>query len=259
MLLVALCTLGAVLGRIQNASRTRGQIDPISWAIQSVFSPLAQPMLGVARWSNDFWSGAAHGRELTAEVSRLQSQVRAAQLYLEQAELMRGEVDSLRKLLKLTPQAGRTPIAVDVIAFYPHEHRITLSRGSGAGIGPGMPVVGATGLIGIVQTVAPKMSQALLLTSPQITVGAKTMGTSSQAGLLKGMASDNLVLDFTDSLTPIAVGDKVVTSGYSELIPGLIPIGQVIDVENQPEFGLRRVKVAPNFRTHAMREVVVLK
>ena len=122
-----------------------------------------------------------------------------------------------------------------------------------------MAVVAAKGLLAVVSTVGKVSCEANLVWSPQVTVGATIDNDAPQAGLLKGDLPETMRLDYLDSTAKAAVGDNVVTSGYSLKIPKGIPIGKIIAIESDPDFGRRRAKVAANVRLVDVAEVWVIK
>jgi len=119
-----------------------------------------------------------------------------------------------------------------------------------------------------VDTVTSGTSQVSLITAFHVRMGAlvlpKGMETEASgvvpvAGLTRGDGGDRLVVEVTDSVASISPGDLVVTNGFSEMVPRGIPLGRVIEVTKQIEYGSRRLVVAPAFRLGESREVYVLK
>jgi len=62
-----------------------------------------------------------------------------------------------------------------------------------------------------------------------------------------------------DPKSPIASGDKIVTSGLSQHIPYGLVVGRVISAEDDPDYGTRRATVDPAVNVGLLREVQVLK
>ena len=83
--------------------------------------------------------------------------------------------------------------------------------------------------------------------------------SASVSGLMHGEAPDRLTVEFLDMNAPIDIGDLVVTSGFSELIPRDIPIGRIVQVYKDDEFGTRVAQVFPAVSLGRVREVVVLR
>jgi rod shape-determining protein MreC len=123
-----------------------------------------------------------------------------------------------------------------------------------------MPVQAPAGLVGTVQTVERDRCQVLLVTSRGLTVGALDLDRDPPpAGLLRGENSSTLAVTFEDPKAPVEIGDRIVTSGFSELIPRGIYIGRVIAVSPDEEFGMLRVRVDPAVSVGDLGEVQVLK
>jgi rod shape-determining protein MreC len=183
----------------------------------------------------------------------------SASLYNEQVARLEGEIDNLRRMIGLPAYGDKQKVPCEVIGFFPYENRITVSAGKSQGIEPGMAVVSGKGLVGVVQSVDTKTSQATLIYSPRLKMGAIALRNPPAAGLLKGETRDSLVLEFLDFKAPVQVGDEVVTSGYSDKIPYGIPIGRVMQVQDDVEFGTRSSVVYPHVQIGEVREVFILK
>jgi len=257
--LIALCVLGVLLGRWQNSARSQSRLDPVSRTIHTVVNPIAHSI--DAAWDNigDFFDGLGRSQSLVAENRRLRTLARVAAQYTETEKRLTQKIDQLRKMMGYQPEPGRKRIAADVIRYFPHENKITISTGSRQGVTPNLAVVTADGLVGVVQVVEANRSEVLLVTSPIQKVGAVALRDPPQPGILRGETATRLLLDFVDTRTPLQVGDLVVTSGLSDTIPRGIEIGKIIQVEQDPDFGVRRAVVFPNVQMGQIREVMVLK
>ena len=258
--MLGLCALGPVLGGVQNRARANGRVDPLTQTIRGAVDPLAPPLIAASNASGGFFHGLVHARGLSEENARLRAEMATVALYQEQIGRLEREIRSLRKVTGYGEFSGKTKVAADVVGFAAYENRITLSVGRNQGVRPGMPVVAAEGLLGVVQTVASERCDALLLTSVGLKIGAVDMTRNpAPAGLLKGEKSSTLSLEFQDPKAPVEIGDTIVTAGFSERIPRGIPIGKVIQVQNDEAFGILRALVDPNASIGDVREVFVLR
>jgi rod shape-determining protein MreC len=245
---------------VQNGARAQARLDPLTHSVQTLAIPIARPAGGLAVGTGEFFYGLTRARRLAVENKRLYDRLVANALYVEQSSRLQREIDNLRGLLSLPDLPGRARIPADIIGFVPRDNRLTLSVGTKQGIKAGMPVVGAAGLIGTVQTVAADRCGVLLLTSRGLTLGAIVLDRNpAPAGLLRGEDSDTLILTLRDPKAPVQIGDTVATSGLSEVVPRGIPIGRVIQVEDDIAFGERRAIIDPFASVGELREVVVLK
>lgn len=259
LLLFGLCATGLVIGSLQARTDRSGTMPVSSQAAHAIASPVSAPVRGIARWADDFAEGMASATQLARKDRRLRStESELAQVRAEN-ERLAGELNNLRALIELPATPERRRIAADVVGLHPFEHRLTLNVGSAGGVRPGLPVVSAYGLVGIIQTCGANRSQVALLSSPAIKLGAIVQRDPPSAGLIRGESPSILRLDLADPSAPVEVGDLVTTSGFSERIPKGLPIGRVVQVEDDPEFGSRRAKVFPFINPAAIREVMVLR
>lgn len=147
--------------------------DPISSALRRT---IVAPLVGLQR-SAERWRAAW----LESERKTLQRDSLA--LEFAQLQALRTENDRLRKLLGLGSklQWGFIPAealhtsgrAEDVLTS------LTLTAGSRAGVTQYSPVVSAEGVVGLVQTVDPRMSTAILYSHPDFRVSAMSSDGSA--------------------------------------------------------------------------------
>jgi rod shape-determining protein MreC len=252
--------VGVVLGRIQSAQRTNGRFDPVGKTVQTLVSPVARFGGATVDGVSDFTYGLVNAQRLTRENRRMRAELAAQSLYTETMLNLEQQYDDLRKNTGLPPIPGRTVLPAAIVGYFPYENRITLGVGSTDGVSVGMPVETAKGLVGTVQTVDSHRCQVQLLASAGLTIGAIDGDRHpASAGMLQGESASRLSLILPDPNAPISLGDRIYTSGYSDFIPRGIPIGQVIGVDSNPEFGTHRATVFPFVQMGDLREVVVLK
>jgi len=251
--------IGLLLGTAQTRARAAGRIDLTSRVIQRVTQAPAGLLSRMADATSAFAAGVSHASALRRQVTLLQAQSGAVADFKEQMQRKADEIDDLRRLMGFRALPGKTAIPAEVSGIFAFDNRITLNAGSDQGVGPGMPVVSGRGLLAIVQTVDTDHSQALLLVSPVTKIGAIALRKPPPAGLLRGEGGGNLYVDFLDPNEIVQNGDEIVTSGFSDRIPPDIPIGRVMSLEENADFGTKRAVVFPWASLGAAREVFVLK
>jgi rod shape-determining protein MreC len=259
-LLIALCAIGLVLGRIQTVKRTDGRVDMVSATVRTLLTPVSRPAGSAATSIHYFLEGLLNARRIAGEHESLQELAHSAALYQETLDNQQREIDRLRKMGSFGEVPGKVRIPAALIGYAPYENRITLSAGENQGVIVGAPVESSDGLVGTVQVVEANRSQALLLSSASLTIGAIDGSRNpAPAGLLRGENSATLTLTFQDPKAPVEIGDRIVTSGFSDRIPRGILIGKVIAVTTDEEFGSRRATVDPAVSIGEVREVQILK
>ncbi len=220
-------------------------------------APLSRVMLTASDGISGFFAGLAASSRMKAEIQRLEDQMAVMSTYRDEARSWRQQAESARALLDLPPYGESRRVYGRIIAYTLGEGMVVLDVGSEQGIRPGYAVVTGRGLMGVVEAVEPNSCQALLITSPQVQVGAKVMREVPLAGLVQGETANRLELSVVEN-TPMEVNDKVVTSGFSDYIPPNIPIGEITEVINREELGLRLAKVFPYVRVGASSQAAVL-
>lgn len=132
------------------------------------------------------------------------------------------------------------------------QNLIIIDRGSADGIAVNMGVVSADGVVGVVDVVSKRYAVVM----PIINTNLQVSGRVAKNGYLGSVRWTGLAPEFA-SLTEIpphvdvAVGDTVVTSGYSAIFAGDVPIGvvdRVVTNDNRP-FSDITLRLMVNYRT----------
>ena len=165
----------------------------------------------------------------------------------------------LREILSLKESSENDNILAAVISRKTGSwwRQIILNKGSKDGVEIGSTVVGPGGLLGRVNSTSLLTSSVKLLTSPDSKVGV-WVDRIQITGLLVGSGDDypNLILYSKDA--DIRVGDFVVSSPASTLLPPNIPIGIVQSV-NEPFKTKKTAKILLLAKPHAIDWVQILK
>ena len=113
--------------------------------------------------------------------------------------------------------------------------KILLNKGSTNGVRTGDVVIGPGGLIGIIENTSRLTSSVQLLTAPNSKVGVWNQRANLH-GLLVGVGTKTPKLIFYSKNVDIKIGDYILSSPASTILPPNIPIGiiQSIDNESKP-------------------------
>ena len=257
-MLAGLCVLGFFLGQVQNVFRDDAGQDFLTLSVQSVVNPGADVVTSALTGLDGFWTGFRDASRISAENERLRQIERAANQYQETLDRLQSDLDDLRTMLDLPVPSDNEKLFARVTGYFQRWNRLTLNVGARDGVKRYMPVVSADGLIGIIEVVESRHSQVLLISSPVLKIGAKTLGDPNVPGLLHGETTDRLVMEVFGS-DEVHTGETVVTSGFSEDIPAGIHIGTVVESRDQPRYGKRRILVEPSAKIGNINEVFVIK
>ena len=155
------------------------------------------------------------------------------------------------------------------IADIGEEHSRLLTVGSRAGVEPKTPVVAPEGLVGMVRTVDPNSSIAILWTHTDFAASAMSADRSaygivyphlSESGRDEEIPPERYLLEmrgvaFRSALKP---GTAIVTSGLGGVYPAGIPIGTVLGELRTSEGWARTYLVRPAVRPPDVSNVIIL-
>jgi rod shape-determining protein MreC len=236
---VVLVLVSFTIITVDLTGRTHHLTAGIKTVASDVFSPLRNGVNDLLRPVGHFFAGAVHYGSLQSENQRLQATIgrlRAAEAErpFEQQQLR--EVLALQHLAFLGSQPTVTAqtTAIDVSNF---DADITIGKGRNEGVGFGMPVVGAGGLVGQVVQANHRSAVVQLVTDGQskvgVMVGAAGAGGTDATALAQGQGAGNpLVAVFVAATTTLHKGDMLFTDGLQGgAFPAGIPVGRVTSLK----------------------------
>ncbi len=209
--------------------RMRGAMLDI---VTPVWSVVRAPFDGAGRaasWAGDYLGAVARNREMSADLARAQAE-------LQRAAADRLALKQLRALMTVR-EPERTTVATSRLVAATSGSVVRsamVSAGTRDGIGVGMPVIAAQGLIGRIIETGNHAARVLLLTDPASRVPVVVLRTG-QAALAVGRNSATLELsDRVGAEVPLRTGDRLVTSGDGGVFPPGVPVGSIIAVGVEP-------------------------
>jgi rod shape-determining protein MreC len=122
---------------------------------------------------------------------------------------------------------------------------LTLNRGSKHGVKPGMGVITAKGVVGIVRNVSENFAQVMSILHQQSRISASLKRTN-YFGTMRWRDPSNILYMSLETLPKHSIierGDTIQTSGYSYIFPEGIPIGQVEEYQVEPGSNYYTAKV----------------
>ena len=139
-----------------------------------------------------------------------------------------------REILSLQKVADSETISAAVISRKNGSwwRQIILNKGSKDGVEVGSAVVGPGGLLGRVSSTSFLTSSVMLLTSPESKVGV-WIDRLQVNGLMVGLGDDYPKLIFYTKDVDIKVGDFVLSSPASTVLPPNIPVGIVQNINKE--------------------------
>ena len=175
--------------------------------------------------SKPFWPGQFQRELLTKSVE---------QEFLIKLKQLEKDNIRLREILSLQRLSDSESISANVISRKTSSfwRQIILNKGAKDGVEIGSYVVGPGGLLGRIHDTSLFTSSVKLLTSPESKVGV-WIERIQMNGLLIGLGNESPKVIFYDKEVDIKVGDFVVSSPASTLLPPNVPIGIIKSIDEE--------------------------
>ncbi len=121
---------------------------------------------------------------------------------------------------------------------------LTINKGERHGIKKSMGVVGPNGIVGVVRHVSKNFATVISLLNPNFSVSARLANTKYFGSLhWDGIDPRYCWLDDIPNHIRVELGDSVVTSGFSAIFPGGIPLGTVTEANKDQNSNFYHIKV----------------
>ena len=258
-LLIVLLVVSLILFVVYAREGNEGPLH----SLQNTTSGMVTPLTAVGTTVGSLAvSGTMSVEDLTASDAAYnqlkENNQRLSQMVVELEEY-RQEAARLESLIGLADAYGFTSIAARVVGYSTDSYNrsITLDAGSASGIKTGMPVMGATGVIGQVVSTTPATCNVRLLTDPQS--GVSVLVQSSRAeGIVRGSVEGTLYLEGIDDTVELSEGDVVITSGLGGGYYRGLVVGMITKIEQRPGSLSRTIVVTPNASFSNISEALVV-
>lgn len=137
---------------------------------------------------------------------------------------------------------------------------IILNKGAKNGIKPDMGVLSSNGVVGIVKNTSLHFSEVISLLNTQLRLNCKIKNTNS-FGLLVWDGKDARYTCLTDlpQYVTYKIGDTIVTNGFSAVFPEGIPVGIIVNLQEQQKNVYNIFKVKFFTRFDRLNEVLIVK
>ncbi|WP_155262817.1 rod shape-determining protein MreC [Sphingomonas segetis] len=196
---------------------------PVATALHEV-SVTAQ---GLVTGADDYWDAARQNGELKRErKAMLQRMVEAKAIHQENLQLKAAL--QLRQRVRDTVATGR----IVGSSFNSPRRFAILSAGSRDGVGEGMPVRSASGLVGRIVDVGDFASRVLLVSDRTSIVPARLLRNGIPV-IVQGRGDGTVeIRPLEVGRNPFRPGDIIITSGTGGLYPPLVPVARVVTLKD---------------------------
>lgn len=169
------------------------------------------------------------------------------------------ENNRLRKLLNLIERNSVKFLTCEVTSSDPSfiYKNVRINQGSKNGLEPGMGVVAAEGVIGVIMRVSIDHSDVLLLIDPNSNLDV-IVARNRRRGVLQGGMADAMQFKYLERGSSILVGDEIVTSGLTGAFPSGILVGKVTNIRLSSDGVAQTIEVKPAVDVSDISEALIL-
>ena len=134
---------------------------------------------------------------------------------------------------------------------------LIVDKGGREGIKANMGVITHAGVVGRVVKIHPSTAIVLLLTDPNVAVPAMIQG-SREEGIVHGTAQGYIRMKYLPPLSPVQIGENVVTSGLTGAFPRGLQIGQIERLPKAHSDLFQSAEVQPAVEFHKLEGVLII-
>jgi len=169
------------------------------------------------------------------------------------------ENQKLREMIGFKTDNQEKVLSAEIIGKTSIELRnyLTINRGENDGVQQGMAVRTDAGLVGIVMGISDNFSLIETIMNRNIKISVVIQRTLIN-GILVWEGGDNFLLKYIPESYDVQAGDVLLTSNFSNKYPVDIPIGQVVNIENDETSLFLRIEVKLFANLATLQQVFVV-
>lgn len=250
-LLVAVALLVAAIQVFVRPSPAFERAKPVRSAGVALFRPFYLAVDSLREGVSGVWYRYIALVGVSRENDRLRKELATLREQLHETRDAILENRRLKELLRYSGTVERRTLGARVVGHdvSPWFRAIFLGTGSEAGIETGMSVVTPYGAVGRIHKAHPGLSEVLLVTDGRFAADVMVERSRVRA-VAEGIGGNFCRLKYVSPVHDVAVGDRIVFSGFDGSMPKGVLLGTVVSVDRPKESLFQKVKVqcAVNFQ-----------
>ncbi len=258
-LLVAVALLVAAIQVFVRPSPALERAEPLRTAGTTVYRPFYLAVDLLRQGVSGVWNHYIALTGVSRENERLRKEVAALRDQLHQTRDAILENRRLKDLLRYSEQLEQRTIGARVVGHdvSPWFRAIFIGAGSEAGVETGMSVVTPFGAVGRIHMAHPGLSEVLLASDGRFAADVMVERSRVRA-VAEGIGGNFCRLKYVSPAYDVAVGDRIVFSGFDGSMPKGVLLGTVVSVDRPKESLFQKVKVQCAVNFQDVEEVMVI-
>ena len=207
----------------------------------------------------NFFNTFSNFKEISNKNKNLELTVEKQKYFSVENKTLLKENLHLRKLLEMKKKIKYDIIVAQISyidALNPYE-TISIDKGNNDGIKPNMAVTSSSGVIGRIKEVFSEHSTVELLTSNHSYTSA-TDSNGKTLSILSGQGNELLSLEYIVTDSNIQIGDKIFTSGISDIYMKNLYLGEITSINNNDKM-FKEITVKLPYNIFNLKDVMIIK
>lgn len=236
-----------------------GDWNPLEQAVVEITAPFQRLFSGTINGIQNIWSKYFNLINTREENTRLKEQIINLKMENYRFQELLNTYQRLQSLLHFTETTYQPILAARVIGRDPSGlfQSVVIDKGKDSGLSVNMPVVNGDGVVGRVVSVSYNYSKVLLLIDQNSAVDC-LIQRSRDNGIVKGLSTDECVMDYVLKTSDISVGDIIITSGIGGVFPKGVPVGKVTEIKDPSDELFMEVRIRPFVDFSKLEEILVI-
>ncbi len=207
----------------------------------------------------DFFNTFSRVKEVSKKNKILELTIEKQKHFFFENKSLLKENQHLRELLQMKKKVKYKIIVAQISyidAMNPYE-TISIDKGKNNHIKQNMAVTSTSGVIGRIKEVFDDHSTVELITSNQSYTSA-TDENGNTLSILSGQGNEMLSLEYVVTDSNIQVGDKIFTSGISDIYKKNLYLGKITSIDNNDEM-FKQITVKLPYNIFNLKDVMIIK
>jgi rod shape-determining protein MreC len=242
-------------------SKQDRSLNRVDRAVLFVTTPIERALSSTVDWALATWHGYVALRGVRQENLELRSENLRLKDTVTRLNEAKAENERLREMLNFAGESPSTLLPASVVGVGPTMNLLTLKigKGSAEGVGRGMAVVAAGGIVGRVLNASAHSADVLLVADAKFAVPVRVQRSRTRAMVVGQGELSKLSLNQALRTDDIKEQDDLVTSGTDGVFPKGLKVGTVKNLV-QPHSGMfQSAEVVPAVDIAHVEEVFVIR
>ena len=235
------------------------EISPFENFLMDSFAPLQEGISSINKKGISLFDHYIANINASKQNEELKYSINDLELKIYELEQIEKENIRLKELMNFDKEQKWTKVFAQIVAWDANSDYkvIRINKGVKAGLKLQSAVITSKGLVGYVYRLSDDYADVLTILDPSMRVDAMIDRTRSH-GIIEGYSNETCLMKYVTRTETVTLGDMVITSGFGNVFPKGIRVGEVIKIERETYGITQFLQLEPSVNFNELEEVIVL-